>query len=107
MRRFVWLVAVAAVAVLPAQARQTERLQGAWLQTAPAWSITADNPWTVMIFNADGTFCGGSAKDQRYADEAAQTQVRIDPGMQQNLGIRSAEVKTGTLEAAITVPGTA
>ena len=42
----------------------------------------------------------------RYADEAAQTQVRIDPGMQQNLGIRSAEVKTGTLEDAITVPGT-
>ena len=68
MRRFVWLVAVAAVAVLPAQARQPERLQGAWLQTAPAWSITVDNPWTVMIFNADGTFCGGSAKDQRYAE---------------------------------------
>lgn len=42
----------------------------------------------------------------RYADESAQAQVRIDPGVQQNLGIRSAEVRIGTLEADITVPGT-
>ena len=42
----------------------------------------------------------------RYADEAAQAQVRIDPGVQQNLGIRTSEVKAGHLESDITVPGT-
>lgn len=69
MRGFVLLVAGAAVAAgLPAQGEQPERLRGAWLQTAPAWAITADNPWAVMIFNADGTFCGGSKKDARYAE---------------------------------------
>jgi len=42
----------------------------------------------------------------RYADQAAQSQVRIEPSMQQNLGIRSAEVKLGTLEGDISAPGT-
>jgi hypothetical protein len=68
------LVAVVALAVagpLAAHGQVTvESLkhQGAWLQTAPAYAITPDNPWTVMILNADGSFCGGSAKDKRYAE---------------------------------------
>jgi len=56
MRRFVLVMAgLALVAVLPAQGEEPRRLYGAWLQTAPAWSVTPANPWTVMIFNADGT----------------------------------------------------
>jgi hypothetical protein len=62
------LVGLALAAGLPGHGQTGERLLGAWLQTAPAWSVTADNPWTVMIFNSDGTFCGGSAKDRRYAE---------------------------------------
>lgn len=69
MLRLVLVVAgLALVAGVPAQGQTGERLLGPWLQTAPGWSITADNPWTVMIFNADGTFCGGSAKDKRYSE---------------------------------------
>jgi hypothetical protein len=72
MRKVLMGVVVLAVAApLAAQGQgavQSLKHQGAWLQTAPAYAITPDNPWTVMIFNADGSFCGGSAKDKRYAE---------------------------------------
>ena len=54
---------------------------GAALIAAPAFAGTMDNTYgnTIVVtypsgaqalyfFNADGTFCGGSAKDQRYAE---------------------------------------
>jgi hypothetical protein len=52
----------------PVQAQKAERILGAWVQVGPGWSATLEQPWTVMIFNADGTFCGGAKKDNRYAD---------------------------------------
>ena len=63
-----WLafLMMAALAAAPAYG-QTGRVHGAWLQTAPTWAVTPDNPWTVMIFNADGSFCVGTKKDARYA----------------------------------------
>lgn len=42
----------------------------------------------------------------KYADEAVGGGVRIDPGLQQNVGIRTAVIDTGTLASAIRVPGT-
>ncbi len=42
----------------------------------------------------------------KYADETVGGGVRIDPGLQQNVGIRTAVVGTGTLAPAIRVPGT-
>lgn len=42
----------------------------------------------------------------KYADDVADAGVRIDPGLQQNLGIRTAIVETGRLSAALRVPGT-
>jgi membrane fusion protein, copper/silver efflux system len=44
----------------------------------------------------------------RYADEAGEsaTGVRIDPGVRQNLGIRSARVELGSLDTRIRVPAT-
>ena len=42
----------------------------------------------------------------RYADEASTTGIRIDPGVQQNLGIRTERVETGTLGVRLRVPGT-
>lgn len=44
----------------------------------------------------------------RYADETTDgaTGVRIDPGVQQNLGIRSARVELGNLDTRIRVPAT-
>ena len=43
----------------------------------------------------------------RYADGAtASSGVRIDPGVQQNLGMRSATVEVGRLDSVIRVPGT-
>jgi hypothetical protein len=69
MLRLVFVaMGMAAVLVLPARAEQDQRLVGAWVQTAPGWSVTAENPWSVMIFNAEGSFCGGAAKDKRYAE---------------------------------------
>jgi len=65
------VVALAVAAPLAAQGQgavQSLKHQGAWLQTAPAYAITPENSWTVMILNADGSFCGGSAKDKRYAE---------------------------------------
>lgn len=62
---------LAAAGALSAQGQgavQSLKHQGAWLQTAPAHAISPENPWTVMILNADGSFCGGSAKDRRYAE---------------------------------------
>jgi hypothetical protein len=72
MRKVLMGVVVLAVAApLAAKGQgavQSLKHQGAWLQTAPPYAVTPDNPWTVMIFNADGSFCGGSAKDKRYAE---------------------------------------
>ncbi len=42
----------------------------------------------------------------RYADEVAGSGVRIDPGVQHNLGIRTAAVELGTLTRSLRVPGT-
>ena len=42
----------------------------------------------------------------KYADGAAASGVRIDPGVQQNIGIRSSLVELGSLQAQIRVPGT-
>ncbi|MFP7721385.1 efflux RND transporter periplasmic adaptor subunit [Lysobacter sp. A3-1-A15] len=42
----------------------------------------------------------------KYADDASTTGVRIDPGVQQNVGIRTEIVETGTLAGHLRVPGT-
>jgi Cu(I)/Ag(I) efflux system membrane fusion protein len=42
----------------------------------------------------------------KYADETSSAGVRIDPGIRQNLGIRSAQVEVGQLTGEIRVPGT-
>lgn len=42
----------------------------------------------------------------KYADEMAAGGVRIDAGLQQNVGIRVATVERGQLPAALRVPGT-
>ncbi len=42
----------------------------------------------------------------RYADEVAGSGVRIDAGVQHNLGIRTAAVELGTLTRSLRVPGT-
>lgn len=42
----------------------------------------------------------------KYADEAGSAGVRIDPDVQQNLGIRTARVEAGTLGGEVRVPGT-
>jgi Cu(I)/Ag(I) efflux system membrane fusion protein len=42
----------------------------------------------------------------KYADEVSATGVRIDPGVQQNLGMRTAPVEVGTLGGQVSVPGT-
>ena len=42
----------------------------------------------------------------KYADEATAGGVAIAPGVRQNLGIRTVEVKRGRLASAIRVPGT-
>lgn len=42
----------------------------------------------------------------KYADEVSTSGVRIDPGVQQNLGIRTSTVEVGTLGERIRVPGT-
>ncbi|WP_306581985.1 efflux RND transporter periplasmic adaptor subunit [Dokdonella sp.] len=42
----------------------------------------------------------------RYADEAGGSSVRIDAGVQANLGIRTAPVELGTLTRSLRVPGT-
>ncbi|MFC0679040.1 efflux RND transporter periplasmic adaptor subunit [Lysobacter korlensis] len=43
----------------------------------------------------------------KYADEGGGTTgVRIDPGVQQNVGIRTEAVQTGTLAGQLRVPGT-
>ena len=42
----------------------------------------------------------------KYADETMSSGVRIAPGVQQNVGIRTAPVEMGTLAAEIRVPGT-
>ena len=42
----------------------------------------------------------------KYADEATSGGIAITPGVRQNLGIRTVEVKRGRLESAIRVPGT-
>ena len=42
----------------------------------------------------------------RYADEAGDAGVKIDPGARQNMGLRTAEVRRGRLSVAIRVPGT-
>lgn len=68
LRNSVLAVALVMGLVAPARGQELELVQGAWIQTAPVWAVTAENPWTVMIFNTDGTFCGGAAKDNRYAE---------------------------------------
>lgn len=42
----------------------------------------------------------------RYADEVAGSGMRIDAGLQQNVGIRTAEVELGRLTPTVRVPGT-
>lgn len=42
----------------------------------------------------------------KYADDSAASGVRIAPGTQQNVGIRTAVVETGTLSAEIRAPAT-
>lgn len=42
----------------------------------------------------------------KYADDTATTGVRIDPGVQQNVGIRTAVVESGRLATRIHVPAT-
>lgn len=42
----------------------------------------------------------------KYADEAGESGIAIDPGVRQNLGIRTVEVKRGHLASGIRVPGT-
>ena len=42
----------------------------------------------------------------KYADEAASSGVRIAPGVQQNVGIRTALVEIGTLASELRVPAT-
>ena len=42
----------------------------------------------------------------KYADEASGTGISIDPGVRQNLGIRTVEAERGRLPGAISVPGT-
>jgi Cu(I)/Ag(I) efflux system membrane fusion protein len=42
----------------------------------------------------------------KYADEAAAGGVRIDPGLQQNVGIRTALVEVGSLATQLRVPAT-
>jgi membrane fusion protein, copper/silver efflux system len=42
----------------------------------------------------------------KYADETVGGGVRIDPGLQQNVGIRTAQVEVGRLAAGVRVPGT-
>ncbi len=42
----------------------------------------------------------------RYADEDAAAGVRIDPAIQQNLGVRTATIARGVLAQVLTVPGT-
>lgn len=42
----------------------------------------------------------------KYADEAQAGGVRIDPGLQQNVGIRTAVVEVGRLDAQLRVPAT-
>lgn len=42
----------------------------------------------------------------KYADDVSTTGVRIDPGVQQNVGIRTETVRTGTLSGQVRVPGT-
>lgn len=67
MRRLVAVLAgVAMGGCLPAQGQTDARLVGAWLQTSQ--DSLADNAWTILIFNPDGTFCGGSAANSVYAE---------------------------------------
>lgn len=42
----------------------------------------------------------------KYADDVASGGIRIDAGLQQNTGIRTAPVEVGRLAAALRVPGT-
>ena len=42
----------------------------------------------------------------KYADEASAGGVRIDPGLQQSVGIRTGKVERGRLRAEFRVPGT-
>ncbi len=42
----------------------------------------------------------------KYAGDVSTTGVRIDPGVQQNVGIRTELVETGTLAGQLRVPGT-
>lgn len=42
----------------------------------------------------------------KYADEVAAAGVRIDAGLRQNVGIRTAQVEVGQLPARLKVPGT-
>lgn len=42
----------------------------------------------------------------KYADDASAAGVRIDPGVQQNLGIRTALVEAGRLTSRVQVPAT-
>jgi len=42
----------------------------------------------------------------KYADEVSSGGVRIDPGLQQSVGIRTARVEVGRLAADVRVPGT-
>ncbi len=42
----------------------------------------------------------------KYADETVGGGVRIDAGLQQNVGIRTAQVEVGRLAAGVRVPGT-
>ena len=42
----------------------------------------------------------------KYADEVTSSDVRIASGVQQNVGMRTAPVETGTLASEIRVPGT-
>lgn len=42
----------------------------------------------------------------RYADGGSTTAIRIDPGVQQNVGIRTAIVEAGSLSSEIRVPAT-
>jgi Cu(I)/Ag(I) efflux system membrane fusion protein len=60
-------------------------------------------------FNHPGKSPMGMEMVPKYADEsggAGQDVVRIDPAVEQNLGVRSEMVKTGALSDTLHVPGT-
>ncbi len=57
-------------------------------------------------FPKPGSSPMGMAMVPKYADDGSRTGLRIDPNVQQNVGIRTALVETGTLASELRVPAT-